>query len=280
MDGNSEGLDAALLGKHRAVCENALQRLTAGIGPDDVAARNAAYAKIRDSNESFIAKNAAKFGAAAAAALRGIVEEIIAQDARDGPLSAAPDGEDHASGPVAEVGPVNRTREAPPRQQRRSALFGGLVGAGLAVLAGIGLWVVDGAWSSALSSTERQREFEAQFEKSLPKIDVAVRFLERVEQEVIKRQKTDGAAFAALASKGLMTIDKLLPELAKETPKELPPRSVLYIAANTVAYKIVFRSVLCTAVEFARPAMVDLKRNDEGLGCEFFGVWNEAGAKI
>jgi hypothetical protein len=278
MDGNSGGLDAALLGKHRAVCENALQRLTSGLGPDDVADRNAAYAKIRDSNESFIAKNAAKFGDAAAAALRGIVEEIIAQDARDGPMSAAPDGEDHASGLVAEAEPVNQAKEAP--RQRRTALFGGLVGAGLAVLAGIGLWIVDGAWSSALSPTERQREFEAQFEKSLPKIDVAVRFLERVEQEVIKRQETDGTAFAALASKGLMTIDKLLPELAKEMPKELPPRSVLYIAANTVAYKIVFRSVLCTAVEFARPAMVDLKRNDEGLGCEFFGVWNEAGAKI
>ncbi|EHK57268.1 hypothetical protein [Allomesorhizobium alhagi] len=278
MDGNSGGLDAALLGKHRAVCENALQRLTSGLGPDDVAARNAAYAKIRDSNESFIAKNAAKFGDAAAAALRVIVEEIIAQDARDGPMSAASDGEDHASGLVAEVEPINRTKAA--LRQGRSALFGGLVGAGLAVLAGIGLWMVDGAWSSALSPTERQREFEAQFEKSLPKIDVAVRFLERVEQEVIKRQKTDGAAFAALASKGLMTIDKLLPELAKEMPKELPPRAVLYIAANTVAYKIVFRSVLCTAVEFARPAMVDLKRNDEGLGCEFFGVWNEAGAKI
>jgi hypothetical protein len=279
MDGNSEGLDAALLGKHRAVCENALQRLTAGIGPDDVAARNAAYAKIRDSNESFIAKNAAKFGAAAAAALRGIVEEIIAQDARDGPMSAAPDGEDHASGLVAEMEPVNRTMEAPPRQ-RRSALFGGLVGAGLAVLAGIGLWIVDGAWSSAPSAAERQRKFEAQFEKSLPKIDVAVRFLERVEQEVIKRQKTDGAAFAALASKGLMRIDKLLPELAKEMPKQLPPRTVLYVAANAGAYKIVFYSVLCTAVEFARPAMVDAKRNHEGLGCEFFGVWNEAGAKI
>jgi hypothetical protein len=119
---------------------------------------------------------------------------------------------------------------------------------------------VDGAWSSVPSPTERQGQFEAQFEKSVPKIDVAVRFLERVEQEVIRRQKTDGAAFAALASKGLMTIDKLLPELAKEMPKELPARSVLYIAANAAAYKIVLRSVLCTTVEFARPAMVDPKR--------------------
>ncbi|WP_353643031.1 hypothetical protein [Mesorhizobium sp. WSM2239] len=75
-----------------------------------------------------------------------------------------------------------------------------------------------------------------------------------------------------------MTIDKVLPKLAKEMPKELPPRTVLYIAANTVAYKI-FRSVLCTTVEFARPALVDLKRQDEGLGCEFFGVWNAEGAK-
>jgi hypothetical protein len=215
MDGNSGGLDAALLAKHRAVCENALQRLTSELGPEDVAARNGAYAKIRDSNESFIAKNQGKFGDGGTAALRGVVEEIIAQDVRDNWRSAAPNGADLAFRPVAEAGSVNRTKETPPRQ-RRSALFGGLVGAGLAVLAGFGLWIVDGAWSSAPSPTEQQREFEAQLEKSLPKIDVAV----------------------------------------------------------------VFRSVLCTAVEFARPAMVDPKRNHEGLGCEFFGVWNEAGAKI
>lgn len=279
MDGDSGGLGAALLAKHRAVCENALQRLTAGLGREDVAAREAAYGRIRESNESFIAKNPGKFGDGGAEALRGVVEEIIAQDVRDSSSRpAAPHGADPAFRPVAEVEPVNRTKEAP--RQRRSALFGGLVGAGLTVLAGIGFWFAEGAWSSTPSPAERQREFEAQFEKSVPQIDVAVRFLERVEQEVIKRQKTDGAAFAALASKGLMRIDKLLPELAKEMPKELPPRTVLYVAANAGAYKIVFYSVLCTAVEFARPAMVDAKRNHEGLGCEFFGVWNEAGAKI
>lgn len=270
MAGNSGGLDAALLAKHRAVCENALQRLTSGLGPEDVAARDAAYARIRESNESFIAKSAGKVGDGAAV-LRGIVEEIIALDVRDSWRPAAPNGADLAFRPVAEVEPVNRTKEAPSRQ-RRSALFGRLDGAGLAVLAGIGLWIVDGAWSSVPSPTERQSQFEAQFEKSVPKIDVAVRFLERVEQEVIRRQKTDGAAFATLASKGLMTIDKLLPEPAKEMPKELPARSVLYIAANAAAYKIVLRSVLCTTVEFARPAMVDPKRKHEGLGCEFFGV--------
>jgi hypothetical protein len=180
---------------------------------------------------------------------------------------------------VGDAEPVGRTKGA--LLGHRSALFGGFVGAGLAVLAVAALWFAEGAWSSSVpSQTERQRQFEAQFEKSLPSIEVAVQFLERVEQEVIERQKADGAAFAARASKGLMTIDKVLPELAKEMPKELPPRTVLYVAANTVAYKIVFRSVLCTTVEFARPAMVDLKRKDEGLGCEFFGVWNAEGEKI
>jgi hypothetical protein len=33
-------------------------------------------------------------------------------------------------------------------------------------------------------------------------------------------------------------------------------------------------------VEFAHPAMVDPKRKHEGLGCEFFGVWNTPGAKL
>jgi hypothetical protein len=278
MDGNSGGLDAALLAKHRAVCENALQRLTAGLGPENVAARDGAYAKIRESNESFIAKNADKFGERGAEALRGVVEEIIAQDGNERWSPSAPRGED-ASRPLGEAERVGQTKDVPPRQ-RRSALFGGVVGAGLAAVAAAALWIVGGMWSEAPSQTERQSKFEVQFEKSVPKIEVAVRFLERVEQEVIKRQEADGAAFSAMASRGLMTIDKLLPDLAKEMPKELPPRTALYLTANTAAYKIVFRSALCTAVEFAHPAMVDPKRKHEGLGCEFFGVWNTPGAKL
>ncbi|WP_353643032.1 hypothetical protein [Mesorhizobium sp. WSM2239] len=74
---------------------------------------------------------------------------------------------------------------------RRSALFGGFVGAGLAVLAAAALWFAEGAWSSVPSQTERQRQFEAQVEKSLPSIDIAVQFLERVEQEVSARMLTE-----------------------------------------------------------------------------------------
>jgi hypothetical protein len=135
MAGNSGGLDAALLAKHRAVCENALQRLTSGLGPEDVAARDAAYARIRESNESFIAKSAGKVGDGAAV-LRDIVEEIIALDVTAG-------GRQRPTARIWLSDPSPRwNRSIGPRRpsrQRRSALFGRLDGAGLAVLAGIGL---------------------------------------------------------------------------------------------------------------------------------------------
>jgi hypothetical protein len=69
-----------------------IQRLAAGLSPENVAAWDAVYAKIRESNESLIAKNADKFSESGAAALGGLVEEIIAQNIREHRGPVAPGG--------------------------------------------------------------------------------------------------------------------------------------------------------------------------------------------
>jgi hypothetical protein len=272
--------DSALLAKYKTVCENALRRLTAGLETGDAIGRDVAYSRIRESNEAFIRNNGGKFGESSASAFRGVVEEIIAQDVRNGQAPAAVTDEDHMPGSGNRAKPAADFRNAPQSARPRSALSGGLVGFGIAAFAGFAFWVVG---APPADEVRRQELFEAKFAKSLPQVEAAAAFLDRVSQEIVKRQETDGAALAAIAGRRPVMLDKVLPEIAKEMPAEMPAGTVLLVRATDTAYKIVFRSRLCTAVEFARPEMIDRVREPAkagGLGCEFFGVWNKPGARF
>ena len=287
MDTGTIGPDSELLAKYRLVCENALRRLTADLKPDDVAGRDVAYARVRESNETFIRNNREKFGAGSASAFRGVVEEVIAHDSHNGQIAAPASGADKTPVFVDE----NKASENPARpaaslrnmsydESRRSSLIGGLIGFALASFVGFAVWVIG---APPADEVTRQELFNAKFAKARPQIEAAVQYLDRVEQEIVKRQKGDGAALAAVAGKKFVSLDKVLPELAKEMPAAMPARTGMLVRATANGYKIVFRSRLCSAVEFARPELLDRVRepaNTAGLGCEYFGVWNKPGAKF
>jgi hypothetical protein len=278
MDTESIGPDSELLAKYRLVCENALRRLTADLKPDDVAGRDVAYARIRESNETFIRNNREKFGANSASAFRSVVEEVIAHDSHNGKIAAPASGadkkpvfgdENKASIFENPARPAANLRNLSYDGSRRSSLIGGLIGFALASFVGFAVWVIG---APPADEVTRQELFNAKFAKALPQIEAAVQYLDRVEQEIV-----------AVAGKKFVSLDKVLPELAKEMPAAMPARTGMLVRATAKGYKIVFRSRLCAAVEFARPELLDRVRepaNTAGLGCEYFGVWNKAGARF
>lgn len=268
-------LDDTLADKYRSTFEKALLRLTAGLTDDDVLGRAGVHARMRESNENIIAQNAEKLGPEGAAILRDVLDTVISESNAETQIPVAV--HDH---PASKIDDRSAKPDAGPASSR-SVAMGVLLGICISgLLAFVLSWLGAMNVSADIGTAGRTRDFEERFAQSYPKVEIAAGFLELAEKEIIRRQQTDGPTLAAIAGEKFVPIATVSQDLVKRIPPEMPANTVLLVRADAQAYKIVFRSALCTATEFVRPELIDPVRKSESLGCEFFGVWNALGEKF
>jgi hypothetical protein len=145
---------------------------------------------------------------------------------------------------------------------------------GMAAAAALGLVT----WSAGGPASSPTAALEQAYKANLPQVDIAAKFLERVRDRVIQRQKEDGDALAALAEKKYIALKDFDPELAKQLPKSLPKGSAVIVRANAKDYKVLFNWPLCGTVQVARPDLVDPRRKLNVVGCSHFGLWTKGAA--
>jgi hypothetical protein len=275
-----------------------ITRLTAGIPASDAAARAAVYDRMRIANEKIIARNA---GEGDAARLRELLDEVITEYELE--LRLANPDDDPSFELNLDEQEVSRDLErnepeetAPEMTQRTTTPLDGSnfataqrepAGAGwpVGLLLGLLLSAACAAaawWFGAVSLTAgpqgspRSAEFERRYAVLLPQVNVAAAYLDQVEKEVQKLQAADPKT-AAIAAKKFVPLEKILPKVAATKPKTLPAGTKIIVRADGRNYKILYYSVLCSTVQFAKPAMVDAKRGTAGLGCLYFGKWSAGG---
>lgn len=270
-------------------------RLAAETSSDDLRTKLAIYDKLRAANEQMIRNNGATIGAERASLLRAALEEAIREhDAGEESPAAAPDNRPEpykVPDDPAAIPPLKqmkqRTPAAPavPASKAQSGkgrwlVLGGILGILLTAAVLAALYSVELiGFSIGPQAVGRQTLLERRYPEGLSDIDPAMAFMRRVEQEILRRQKTDAAALVAVAGGGFKPLSAIDPDLAKQQPALLGGNSMV-VQADAKGYKLLYSSPLCATVRFAQPALIDPVRDFKGLGCYYFGLWNDAGSKF
>lgn len=134
--------------------------------------------------------------------------------------------------------------------------------------------------SGSGEAATRQAAFEAAFQATRDTAEKEIALLERIENAVLERQRTDGAGLAKAAGRRFQKIEDVMPEFDAERESLGDDRLNITIRANADDYKVLFTTPMCGTVRFMRPELLDPRRFDEGIGCRAFGAWNEGGAQF
>lgn len=275
-----------------------LEKILAGIDPDEPGGVEIAYARLRAANERMLAGNPGFAETGRDAELRQAVEDVIAEhslggpaqedafppDARvPGPAGQAPESGDtslaEADVPAEPVAGEASAARAPRRRLGAIlALFGfiaGLAVAGGAVAGLVRAGMVDFATGAEAS---RKARWEEEYRNAVPQMEAALGLLSSVEQEVRRRQREAPAELAKLAGAKLVRLRDFDERLNAEMPEGLPAGSNVVLRADAEAYKILLSGPLCRTATIARPDRIDPKRPGDGLNCTHFGFWNGPGA--
>jgi hypothetical protein len=266
-------------------------RLAGQAPAEDLRTKLAIYDKLRAANEQMIRNNSATIGAERASVLRAALEEAIREHNAGGePATTIPDPrqpyevpDDPVALPPLKQGVASFHAAPEPKARPRKGrwlVLGGILGILLtaAVLAALYSLKLVG-FSIGREAVQRQALVEQRYREGLSDIDPAMAFMRRVEQEIQRRQKTGAAALAAIAGGGFKALSAIDPDLAKQQPA-LPGGNPMIVQADAKGYKLLYSSPLCTTARFARPELVDPVHDFKGLGCYYFGLWNEAGSKF
>jgi len=185
----------------------------------------------------------------------------------------------------AAIAAVEATFAAEPTPPRPAGLLKALRVPAAALLAGIALgagaafYLHSGTASGMAGPDDKAMEKVRQaYDDNVGHMPEAMKFIRRVVDAVVERQKKDKASLEENAKK-FVPLAKFDPELAKRMPKSLPPGTGIMLRADATNLKVLMNWTLCGVASITNPEMVDRKRNPQpSIGCPFFGLWTNGAA--